>query len=130
MIMQTSFEASMYIFVFLWSPVLESFLPHSRKDIRSINQDKIEDMLPFGIIFSTFMLFTMTGSLIFKLIRQKYSTDTSSFRSFLFPLFVISFIAFIIPLLIPVLITNKCPKHAYLLVSTSMNAAVDFISQP
>jgi hypothetical protein len=114
MIMQTSFEAGMYIFVFLWSPVLESFSAHYKKDIRSINRDESEDILPFGIIFSTFMLFTMTGSLIFKLVRQKYS-DTFSFHSFLFPLFVISFLTFIIPLLSPVLnlLTNVRNMRIY-----------------
>ena len=48
---QTAFESSMYIFVFLWTPVLEaSAAPHH---------------LPHGLVFALFMISIMIGSNLF-----------------------------------------------------------------
>eukprot|EP00980_Cylindrotheca_fusiformis_P005655 scaffold1184_cov132-Cylindrotheca_fusiformis.AAC.76 len=55
------FEGSMYIFVFGWTPVLKSF-----------DEDK---ELPFGLIFSTFMVFCMTGSSLFSILVEKHSIE-------------------------------------------------------
>jgi MFS family permease len=46
-----SFEASMYIFVFMWTPALTAGLEHTR--------------LPFGLMFATFMTACMLGTQIF-----------------------------------------------------------------
>eukprot|EP01129_Flabellula_baltica_P008596 TRINITY_DN3429_c0_g1_i2.p1 TRINITY_DN3429_c0_g1~~TRINITY_DN3429_c0_g1_i2.p1 ORF type:complete len:285 (+),score=40.71 TRINITY_DN3429_c0_g1_i2:929-1783(+) len=54
-LVQSLFEASMYVFVFLWTPVLESDVPEF--------QDKSLGM--HGMIFSAFMVCTMAGSSIF-----------------------------------------------------------------
>ncbi|CAB4492193.1 DUF791-domain-containing protein [Rhizophagus irregularis] len=49
---QSLFEASMYTFVFFWGPFLE-------------NYHKSEEGLPFGIIFASFMVSIMIGSLLY-----------------------------------------------------------------
>ena len=58
--MQALFESVMYIFVFLWTPVLDQ----SGRDP------------PLGIVFSNFMICIMIGSSIFQiLINQRYSSQ-------------------------------------------------------
>jgi len=64
-IISSLFEGSMYIFVFMWTPLLKAFLA---------NPDS--DELPFGVIFSTFMVFCMTGSSLFSILVEKYSVET------------------------------------------------------
>jgi predicted MFS family arabinose efflux permease len=49
---QSLFEASMYTFVFFWGPFLEIY-------------HKSEEGLPFGMIFASFMVAIMIGSLIY-----------------------------------------------------------------
>ncbi|KAJ1343656.1 hypothetical protein BSLG_001804 [Batrachochytrium salamandrivorans] len=56
--MQFGFESAMYTFVFLWSPVLEKYAGPTVK-------------LPFGVIFSSFMVCIMIGSIVFKILMQK-----------------------------------------------------------
>ncbi|CAG8763882.1 30908_t:CDS:2 [Gigaspora margarita] len=51
---QSLYEASMYIFVFLWAPLLES-----QHDVSN------ESNLPFGMIFASFMVAIMIGSLLY-----------------------------------------------------------------
>ncbi|KAI8929375.1 hypothetical protein BC831DRAFT_444187 [Entophlyctis helioformis] len=55
--MQFCFESAMYTFVFLWSPVLET-----------ATQGRVA--LPFGVMFSSFMVCIMLGSTIFKHLLQ------------------------------------------------------------
>ena len=50
------FEGSMYIFVFMWTPALTS---HSSQE------------LPFGLIFSTFMVCCMAGSSVFSIFMDR-----------------------------------------------------------
>ena len=60
-IISSLFEGSMYIFVFMWTPALtEGF---QGKD------------LPFGLIFSTFMVCCMAGSSLFSIFMDKYSGE-------------------------------------------------------
>jgi hypothetical protein len=63
-IISSLFEGSMYIFVFMWTPLLKSFI---------VNPDVEE--LPFGVIFSTFMVFCMTGSSLFSILVGWYSVE-------------------------------------------------------
>ena len=63
-VISSLFEGSMYIFVFMWTPLLKSFLADPKKDI-----------LPFGLIFSTFMVFCMTGSSLFSILVGKHSVE-------------------------------------------------------
>lgn len=52
------FEGSMYVFVFMWTPELKQ-LSGGRED------------LPFGLIFSTFMVCCMIGSSLFSILMEK-----------------------------------------------------------
>lgn len=52
---QTVFESSMYIFVLLWTPMVDSFP---------------DQPVPYGIVFSTFMLSIMVGSQLFSLCME------------------------------------------------------------
>lgn len=52
-VISSIFEGSMYIFVFMWTPSLTS------------QSSSSDEGLPFGVIFSTFMVCCMTGSTIF-----------------------------------------------------------------
>jgi MFS transporter, MFS domain-containing protein family, molybdate-anion transporter len=62
-IISSLFEGSMYIFVFMWTPLLKSFLADGDGD------------LPFGLIFATFMVCCMTGSSIFSILVDKYPVE-------------------------------------------------------
>jgi hypothetical protein len=55
------FEGSMYIFVFCWTPLLKSFAG--------------DEELPFGLIFSTFMVACMTGSSAFSILVEKHPSE-------------------------------------------------------
>ena len=62
-IISSLFEGSMYIFVFMWTPLLKAFLEDPSGD------------LPFGIIFATFMVCCMTGSSIFSIAIETYPVE-------------------------------------------------------
>ncbi|KAF9009908.1 hypothetical protein BDQ17DRAFT_1387989 [Cyathus striatus] len=62
-LVQTCFEGSMYLFVFLWVPTLQEVTPSDN----SVS-------LPLGYIFSSFMVSMMLGSLV-------YTVATSTFES-------------------------------------------------
>lgn len=55
-IISSLFEGSMYIFVFMWTPALTSL--SEGQDVK----------LPFGLIFSTFMVCCMAGSSLFSIL--------------------------------------------------------------
>jgi MFS family permease len=61
------FEGSMYIFVFMWTPFLKAFLV---QEVKGENQE-----LPFGLIFSTFMVSCMSGSALFSILVDKYPVE-------------------------------------------------------
>ena len=63
-IISSLFEGSMYIFVFMWTPLLKAF-----KD----SSDTTD--LPFGLIFATFMVCCMTGSSFFSIVVEKYPVE-------------------------------------------------------
>ena len=56
------FEGSMYIFVFMWTPAMTSLTAS-------------DETLPFGLIFSTFMVSCMAGSSIFSIIVEKINCE-------------------------------------------------------
>jgi hypothetical protein len=62
-IISSLFEGSMYIFVFMWTPLLKAFIV-----------DPTEE-LPFGVIFATFMVCCMTGSSIFSIVVEMYPVE-------------------------------------------------------
>jgi hypothetical protein len=86
-LLQTMFESSMYIFVFLWSPVLE-------KTSKTVP--------PFGLIFSTFMVCIMLGSFIFKY----FVTRGYELKFILTIVFITATVSFIIPIFTLVLLNN------------------------
>jgi len=59
-IVSSLFEGSMYIFVFLWTPALQKFQSEG---------------LPFGLIFSTFMVCCMAGSSTSSLLLKSYKCE-------------------------------------------------------
>jgi len=63
-VMQSAFEAAMYLFVFLWTPVLQA---------ASDEQGRGE--IPHGVIFSTFMVACMAGSSLFYFLIQFMSAE-------------------------------------------------------
>lgn len=64
-IISSLFEGSMYIFVFMWTPLL-----------KKLAQDAGESTdLPFGLIFATFMVCCMSGSSIFSILVEKYPVE-------------------------------------------------------
>jgi hypothetical protein len=61
-VISSLFEGSMYIFVFMWTPLLKGYIT-----------DKTE--LPFGLIFSTFMVCCMAGSSFFSIVVDMYPVE-------------------------------------------------------
>jgi len=55
-VVQSFFEASMYTFVFMWTPALQNAAPKGETEAIA---------LPFGVIFACFMVCIMIGSSIF-----------------------------------------------------------------
>jgi len=76
-IISSLFEASMYIFVFLWTPKLESLSYDTLPNDISIPQ---KSFLPHGLIFSTFMVHCMIGSSIYSLASQYLRCEILCFR--------------------------------------------------
>jgi len=57
------FEGSMYVFVFMWTPAM--------KDLTKLANPAFDGDLPFGLIFSTFMVCCMAGSSTFSVLMEK-----------------------------------------------------------
>lgn len=62
-IISSLFEGSMYIFVFMWTPALTALAKEE------VGEENFEG-LPFGVIFSTFMVCCMAGSSIFSIAME------------------------------------------------------------
>lgn len=60
------FEGSMYIFVFMWTPALKADDGDDKQE---------EEDLPFGLIFSTFMVCCMAGSSLSSILMEKYKYE-------------------------------------------------------
>lgn len=61
------FEGSMYIFVFMWTPALKNLTPKEE------GEDSVS--LPFGLIFSTFMVCCMAGSSLFSILVERIKVE-------------------------------------------------------
>mmetsp|Transcript_27704 Transcript_27704/g.59173 ORF Transcript_27704/g.59173 Transcript_27704/m.59173 type:complete len:497 (+) Transcript_27704:210-1700(+) len=66
-IISSLFEGSMYIFVFMWTPALTALAKEEMGDAF--------EGLPFGVIFSTFMVCCMAGSSIFSIAMEKMKPE-------------------------------------------------------
>lgn len=69
------FEGSMYIFVFMWTPALTSLTPKKEGDESA--------SLPFGLIFSTFMVCCMAGSSLFSVLVDRVRGEVMAVGVFL-----------------------------------------------
>mmetsp|Transcript_2270 Transcript_2270/g.2093 ORF Transcript_2270/g.2093 Transcript_2270/m.2093 type:complete len:525 (-) Transcript_2270:52-1626(-) len=67
------FEGSMYIFVFMWTPSMKSLTELAGGD---------SSALPFGFIFSTFMVFSMAGSSLFSIMVEQQSVEKLGIQVF------------------------------------------------
>jgi MFS family permease len=66
-IISSLFEGSMYIFVFMWTPALTALMDKKEGDG--------DVKLPFGVIFSTFMVCCMAGSSLFSILIGKFKAQ-------------------------------------------------------
>ncbi|KAL7517170.1 hypothetical protein ACHAWX_002115, partial [Stephanocyclus meneghinianus] len=66
-IISSLFEGSMYIFVFMWTPALTTLAKEE--------MGESFEGLPFGVIFSTFMVCCMAGSSIFSIAMEKMKPE-------------------------------------------------------
>ena len=84
-IISSLFEGSMYIFVFMWTPLLkalarEGIIAAALANGETLKKTKdgeydIKVDLPFGIIFATFMVCCMAGSSLFSILVAKYPIE-------------------------------------------------------
>jgi len=85
-IISSLFEGSMYIFVFMWTPALTAL---AKEELG----DKFEG-LPFGVIFSTFMVCCMAGSSIFSIAMEKLKPEQLAVTVFGVAAFAFAMIVF------------------------------------
>jgi len=83
---QSLFEASMYTFVFMWTPALQYAVQHD-----TIISEQNEP-LPFGLIFAFFIVSIMVGSTLFSLAIAKLGMSPESIARVLFGVAVVSLI--------------------------------------
>jgi hypothetical protein len=72
-IVQSCFEASMYIFVFMWTPALEATVPAAAlgDEVGSAGGKGAGPKIPHGLIFAGFMVCIMIGSKLFDLLVKQ-----------------------------------------------------------
>jgi MFS family permease len=78
-LISTAFEGTMYLFVFFWSAAMKSV--HARALIAASDFVTSASILPFGLIFATFMASMMLGSLGFSAASSYASKSTVQFVS-------------------------------------------------
>jgi len=64
--MQSLFEGSMYVFVFMWTPLLSEIVSEFSDSKLGLH----------GLTFASFMVSIMVGSAVYSLLRDKYTTET------------------------------------------------------
>jgi len=64
------FEGSMYIFVFMWTPAMQSL---AREELGLDEGEHVD--LPYGLIFSTFMVCCMAGSSLFSVAMERFKEE-------------------------------------------------------
>lgn len=77
-IISSLFEGSMYIFVFMWTPALTQ---------------QHDDTLPFGLIFSTFMVCCMAGSSMFSIQMERMKNEELGVMVFAVAAFAMALVA-------------------------------------
>mmetsp|Transcript_23011 Transcript_23011/g.38034 ORF Transcript_23011/g.38034 Transcript_23011/m.38034 type:complete len:495 (-) Transcript_23011:120-1604(-) len=82
-IISSLFEGSMYIFVFMWTPALTQL---------GSTGEKVQ--LPFGLIFSTFMVSCMAGSSLFSILIAKVKGEAMAVGVFVVAASAMALVAF------------------------------------
>jgi len=82
-LLQSLFEGSMYIFVFMWTPALSGQNGHSSGEEESEPAEEPVEEPPYGRMFATFMLCCMCGSSLFSVFSKIYTPDGLLLRIFL-----------------------------------------------
>lgn len=75
-IISSLFEGSMYIFVFMWTPLLRAFHQSNNSHSTEKGNDDAESTVPMGLIFATFMVCCMTGSCVFSTLVERHSAES------------------------------------------------------
>jgi MFS family permease len=70
---QSLFEGSMYTFVFLWVPALQT-----ASELEATTLGVKPAVVPFGYVFATFMVSVMIGSALFRYLLKSYSVEQMS----------------------------------------------------
>ena len=70
---QSLFEGSMYTFVFMWTPSLQSA---AESEAERAGEKAVP--VPFGYVFATFMIAVMIGSALFRLLLRSFSVEQMS----------------------------------------------------
>jgi len=83
-IVSSFFESSMYVFVFMWTPAMTQ--------LESSHQQPVT--LPFGLIFSTFMVCCMAGSSLFSLLVNDYNIKCESLTIVIMLISTLCFLAY------------------------------------
>lgn len=76
-VVQSLFEASMYTFVFMWTPALQE-------------DGNADEALPFGVIFAAYMVSIMIGSSLFKIFVVKLHVPPEHLAKFIFGIAALS----------------------------------------
>ena len=106
-IISSLFEGSMYIFVFMWTPALTAL---AKEELG----DEFEG-LPFGVIFSTFMVCCMAGSSIFSIAMEKLKPEQLAVTVFGVAFFAFAMIVFSASATSSFLAMNLFGKQSFLL---------------
>ena len=69
--LQACFESAMFIFVFMWTPILE-FSAYFKDGWKHAEPEHV----PHGLVFASFMVCLMIGSYVFKALARHGSNDT------------------------------------------------------
>jgi len=64
--MQSLFEGSMYVFVFMWTPLLSE----------TVSEFSDSSLGLHGLTFASYMVMIMVGSAVYSLLRDKFTTET------------------------------------------------------
>jgi len=89
-LLQSLFEGSMYIFVFMWTPALTPAKPEGQAE------GDPNEPPPYGTMFATFMICCMCGSSIYSVLCKHFSAEELLLR-----VFVVAGCALSVPFLVP-----------------------------
>jgi hypothetical protein len=95
-LLQSLFEGSMYIFVFMWTPALTPGSGADGGNAHGAGADGTSEPPPYGQMFATFMLMCMCGSSCYSILSKLYAVEDLLLRVYL-----VSAAALAVPVLAP-----------------------------